>query len=359
MLFSKQTWIKGKPTPVPMKDIKKEKRQYFYIGRSDVNGEKIYFIVSNNIIPRDQNSHIFENKFFNIMRYNTEYDIPQYSVDKLQETVRDSHLYIIKWIQPTMINGTKMWKGKRRGGWHTDPQPHDWIKNSFLPNFRDFYEKCMDDSNIDKHLPIPAGKQNTPIDLEDREHANENDTLSIPENIVTAIDVPFCFDNDAYCAFGNMANATHVFRDELTTEFFFINRHKNMSFIEEEYPELSLSVNGNQFSCALKIVREIFKYKVKSLGAKHEPWMEGNEDDNVVKYIEVQALSAMYTHVVCVYRNLIYDGTFRKCMTLSKESFDWIAREETYLLKCFSIEPCQKVKRAIANKNETKKKQKI
>ena len=26
MLFSKQTWIKGKPTPVPMKDIKKEKR---------------------------------------------------------------------------------------------------------------------------------------------------------------------------------------------------------------------------------------------------------------------------------------------------------------------------------------------
>ena len=355
MLFSKQTWVKDRATPIPMKEIKNEKRQYFYIGRSDVKGQKIYFIVSNNIIPKDQNSHIFENKFFNIMRYNTEYDIPPYSVQRLQETVRDAHLYVIKWIQPTMINGIKMWKGKRRGGMHTDPQSHEWIKDSFFSNFRSFYDQCMDDNNLEKHLPVPAGKKSKPLELEDREHANEDKTVSIPKTLVTAFDVPFCFDNDAYCAFGNMANATHVFGDTIATEFFFINRHKNMSFIEEEYPQLALSVNGNQFSCALQIAREIFKYNIRNLGTKHEPWIVRTEDANIVKYIEIQGLSAMYTHVVCVNNNLIYDGTFRKCMKLSKDSFDWIAREETYLLKCYSIEPSKKLKRAISTKEINKK----
>ena len=36
ILFSKQTWVQGNLSPIPMSDIKKDRRQYFYIGRSDI-----------------------------------------------------------------------------------------------------------------------------------------------------------------------------------------------------------------------------------------------------------------------------------------------------------------------------------
>ena len=157
MLFSKESWVKGKPAPISMRDIKKDKRKYFYIGRSDIKGEKVYFIVSENIIPRDQNSHIFENSFFNSMEYNTEYEIPSFSLQRLQETVRDKPNYVIRWIQPTMVNGIKIFIGKRRNASHTEPQLNDWIKDSFYPLFQPFYDEYMHDANLNKHLPIPAG----------------------------------------------------------------------------------------------------------------------------------------------------------------------------------------------------------
>ena len=90
MLYSKITWSNGQP-PVSKHEIKNESQDYFYIGRSDIKGQKFYFIVSTNIIPHNQNSYIFSNKFLASMGYNSEYDIPLSSVEKLQESVRDAH----------------------------------------------------------------------------------------------------------------------------------------------------------------------------------------------------------------------------------------------------------------------------
>ena len=358
MLFSNHTWLEGKSTPVPISEIKKEGKPYFYIGRSDIKGERVYFLVSKNIIPTDQNSHIFDNKFFMSMGYNTEYPIPQSSVEKLQEIVRDAPLYVINKIQPVIIDGEKKWKGKRRNGSHTEPQPLDWIRDSFMPQFENFYNRCLDDKNINKYLPLPAGKRVKKVMLEDREHYDEENSVVIPECYCTETDVPYCFDTEAFCAFGNMANALQILGDDMGTNFFFINRHKNMTSIQEQYPNINFSVNGNQFLCALQIVREAFKYTIKNLGHNYKPWCDDNMDDGVVKYVQIHAIDAMYTHVICIYKNYIYDGTFRKCIQLSEDSMRWLAKEDTFHLQCYSIEPTKKLKRALHSKHETKQKTK-
>ena len=82
------------------------------------------------------------------MGYNTEYDIPLSSVDKLQEIVRDAPNYVVTKIQPVLINGVKMWKGKRRNGSHTEPQPVAWIKDSFLPHFKWYFDELMDNQYL-------------------------------------------------------------------------------------------------------------------------------------------------------------------------------------------------------------------
>ena len=218
MLYSKITWSNGQP-PVSKHEIKNESQDYFYIGRSDIKGQKFYFIVSTNIIPHNQNSYIFSNKFLASMGYNTEYDIPLSSVEKLQESVRDAHNYLITKIQPVLIKGLKMWKGKRRNGSHTEPQPVAWIKDSFLPHFKWYFDELMDDQYINEHRDVPSGKSPVAM-INDKEHISEEHSTLVPHEYQTNIDVPFCFDNNAYCVFGNMANAMIILGDEMASNFF-------------------------------------------------------------------------------------------------------------------------------------------
>ena len=344
MHFSKRTWSKSTRPPIPQHEINSEKMEQFFIGRSDIKNKKVYFIVSSNIIPRDQKSFVFEDSFFAKMAYNTEYDIPQHSINKLNEVVRDAKNYVIGWIQPCVIDGVKMWRGKKRIGSHTDPQNIDWIKDSFLPAFKPFYDECLDDNNIGKHLPVPNGKRTFEI-------ADASDQCKvIPVEFKTEFSVPFTFDNDAYCAFGNMANALSICEDNMAARFFFANRHKHMPLLTQEYPELKLNLNGNQFHCALQIVRHMFKYNIKRLENTHEPWKDVDTESNVVKYVEIEQQNAAFSHVVCIFKNFIYDGSLTRAITLSYESMLWLCHNEQFYLKCYTIEPCKKVKRALQSK---------
>ena len=56
--------------------------------------------------------------------------------------------------------------------------------------------------------------------------------------------------------------------------------------------------------------------------------------------------------MVCIHKGHIYDGTFRKYMKLSKQAMVWLAKDETFHLKCFALEPSKKLKRALADTTE-------
>ena len=350
MHFSKRTWNQSSKPPIPQHEIDSESLEQFFVGRSDIKGKKIYFIVSSNIIPRDQKSFVFQDSFFARMAYNTEYDIPQYSIDKLNEAIRDAPNYVIVSIQPCIIDGVKMWKGKRKIGSHTEPQSLEWLKSSFLPKFKSFYEDCMDDGNIGKHLKLPSGKKTFDI-------ADPTEQLKeIPPDILTDFSVPFTFGDDAYCAFGNMANAMHIFGDKKAARFFFSNRHKHMPLLQQEYPEVQMNLTGNQFLSALQIVRHMFKYSVKKLEYQHDPCNDDTNDLNVVKYVEIERKDAVYSHVICIHNDFIVDGSLNKVLHLSKESLLWLCDNEEYYLKCYTIEPSKKVKRALASTEQSSSK---
>ena len=107
MRFCKSDWTEGKPYPLPKEDIDNDDRDFFFIGRSDIKGKEVFFIVSDHIIPTDKDSHIFPNSFFMEMQDNEEYEIPQYSKNELFEIVQYAIHSSIEYIVPKMVHGGK------------------------------------------------------------------------------------------------------------------------------------------------------------------------------------------------------------------------------------------------------------
>ena len=344
MCFCKREWKTSKRYPFPKKLIDGDKRDFFYIGRSDIEGKKVYFRVDKAYIPNSADSHVFSNSFFQKMGYNKEYDITEDSKAELVQIVRYGIRSQIDFLRPTIINGKKMWKCKHKGGYFSAPQTYEWIKKNFdTEQFKDTFEMLMDDNNIDGRVPCPAGKPN------DRDRRTDE----IPTKFRVNANVEYCFNGDAYCAFGNMANAMFLFNDYEAASFFFMNRCKKLSDLIQEYTSIPANeTRYNEFIIALRIAREKFGYTTRALAMNHEPWKNVSIDQNVMKYVEIQGYGNAVLHVVCIYNGIIYDGAFGEQIYLSRESMEFIAGDENFLMKSYSLEPSTKRSKGL---DETKK----
>ena len=67
MCLNTKTWDKAKSPPVPLIELNEDDQILFYIGTSEINNHKVYFVVSSNIIPDEQGSYIFSNNFIGLM----------------------------------------------------------------------------------------------------------------------------------------------------------------------------------------------------------------------------------------------------------------------------------------------------
>ena len=131
-----------------------------------------------------------------------------------------------------------------------------------------------------------------------------------------------------------------------------------MALLQDEYQGIEMKLSGNQFASALQIVRSVFKYTIRNLGQHHEPWEHIDDDEGVIKYVEMQEDDNVYTHVVCIHNGFIYDGCFKKALRLSRESMMWLCNDKEFYMKCYSIEASPKVKRALSAKHTKQKKHK-
>ena len=302
MCFCKREWKGGKGYPLPRKEIESDKRDFYYIGRSDIDGKKVYFSVSEYIIPSDKDSHIFPNSFFAKMLNNMEYEIPQSSTDELFLIVQCAIRNSIECIIPTMVDGKKMWKCKHKGGHYSENQSKEWIDENFREDFEDTYEQLVSDEYLEKKIPCPAGKP-------DDERKDDEGKDGIPKHFLANGKVKYCFGDSAYCAFGNMANAMHLLKDDKAASFFFLNRFKKVADLLDSYTTLPEDRrNINRFVTAIRIVREKFGYTTKALEMRHEPWILNKDNENKVMYMEIQAYENPVRHVTCIYNGLIYDG---------------------------------------------------
>ena len=262
------------------------------------------------------------------MSYNVEYEIPQASKDELVEIVQLAIKDRIKSIKPIMVDGVKKFRCKTHGGKTNEVYDQKWIDDNFKELEVEFYDKIMDDKFVDKkYVRLPSGKR-------DNDSGEEEDKNWIPRHLRIDVSVQYTFGDKAYCAFANMANALYILKDTHPADFFFRNRFRNMTDLLEKYTTLNTNVQTpNEFMCALRIAREKFGYTTRFLGVDHKPWKFDNNDLNVVKYVEIQGVSQVVSHVVCIYNQLIFDGTFDTCVKLSKEGMQFICNQSQFWTK--------------------------
>ena len=348
MCVNKERWDTARDYPISETEWQHETSTIFYMGKSEINGEETYFRVSDDYIPLEEESPVFDDSFLNDMGYNIEKPLTSVEENLLREAVTNRPFYQVKWILPVIIDGKKWWKGKRRNGSHTDPQDDSWLKKSFLKTFPDYYAKLHDDVWIDQYVDLPMGYVMN-------SHKPKEDTTIIPLLLKTNIKIKFRFGSKAYCAFGNMANAMSLFNDELAANFFFINRHQSVENLMKSMPKLKFNARKNQFFYAMDICRNKFGYVVRSLGPNYsKPWEDRDTDRNIVKYVEMQAGNNWHEHAVCIYNDVVYDGSFKYGLKLSEATFRYICDDDHVHLRCYSIEQSKKTKRILDKRADSK-----
>ena len=215
-------------------------------------------------------------------------------------------------------------------------QEQVWIEDSFKDDFHDTYAKLLHQDAIGKIEKVPSGKRSKNLS-DTMQYRESQESTDVPKSCNTTMPVRYNFGDKGVCAFGNMANAMSLLGDERAARFFFVNRNKSMDLILEDHPEIKINTNGNKFMCAMLIARQKFGYVMHELDS-HEPWTKHKCNQNVVKFVEIHPISELVTHAVCIHKRYIYDGSLEACLKLRKESFRWLAGNEEFFLKCYSLE---------------------
>ena len=135
MCFCKCEWNEEEAYPLPKAEIEKDDRDFYYIGRSDIDGKKVYLSVSEHIIPTDKDSHILPTSFFLTMQNNEEYEIPDYSKKELYEIVQYAIRTSIDYIIPRMVKGEKKWKLRYKDGQYSKYMTKEWVDEKFGNGF--------------------------------------------------------------------------------------------------------------------------------------------------------------------------------------------------------------------------------
>ena len=343
MKYNPVTWDPSVTKPHCARNVKLAKKDFFYIGRSDIRNNQVYFFVSENMIPdMEEKQPIFTKKFLQNLPENEEMEIEETARMKLLRAVRLFNGMAIEAIIPQKtVNNVKTFHGLQNNGHWDKTIDHEWVEFNFKYRFPDFYKELMLKKNIGKECTIPSGA----IEFEESDNDKEEDNV-VPRKFRGEKEVCFKFENKACCAFGNMANALSLFGDEAASDFFFDNKDNNIQEMKAAYTKSGTEGRLNGFHLAREIVRQKFRYQVRY--QKHSDLIElANENRTKLLYVQLHAVSCAFTHVIVILDNQIIDGTFPCTILLSSESVQWLIQDEHYNFIAYSVEMSMKIKKAI------------
>lgn len=348
MKYNPVTWDPSISKPHCALNVKLAKKDYFYIGRSDIRNNQVYFFVSEFMIPDvDDKQPIFTKKFLQNLPENEEIEIEETARMKLLRAVRlFNGMAIEAIITQKTVNNVKQFHGLQRNGHWDETIDHEWVEFNFKHRFPNYYKTLMLKKSIGKKCTIPAGA------IEFDENENENEEINeVPQKFRGGRDVCYTFENKACCAFGNMANALSLFGDETASDFFFDNKDNDIEQMRAAHTKSGTEVSFNEFHLAREIVRQKFRYQVRYL--KHTDLIElANENKSKLLYVQLHAVTSAFTHVIVILDNQIIDGTFSCTIRCSSESIQWLIQDEHYNFIAYSVEMSLKIKK----KNETEQK---
>ena len=176
----------------------------------------------------------------------------------------------------------------------------------------------MNEDNVGDEFDTPDGA----IELSDSDSEKEIEE-TVPRELLTKEIVHYRFENKNSCAFGNMANGLCTFNDMRAADFFYEHRDKDMDVLRKEYTKIDHKAHINAFHLAREILRQKFKYVVK--------FVKGidlvdlcKEHKNDVLYVMLQPAEAAVSHVVCITKNQILDGTFSHRLKCNEQAIRWL-----------------------------------
>ena len=325
MAFNAYKWDPKVQKPSCVRNVSTDKNEVHYVARSDINRELVYFVVSENIIPKDPPQYIFDDKFLNDMEINKEVPIPQSSKEKLERAVRRFQGQAIFHILPQgVIDGQHVYHGKQKNGHIDKTITQEWIDVNFKDSFPTEYQDMMDPDNVGKSIEVPSGF----IDLSDSE-SDEDEGSKVPSKYLTNRIVRYQFENKNSCAFGNMANAVHLMNDEKAAQFFFAHRNGDMNDLRKAHTKIHQQGSINSFHLAREILRQKFKYNVRFVkGYDLVEIAQSNKQEML--YVMLLPADVIVSHVICIYKGRIVDGTFAKELHCNAETLCWLCNDSDY-----------------------------
>ena len=67
--------------------------------------------------------------------------------------------------------------------------------------------------------------------------------------------------------------------------------------IKKQYPSFNFNMKGNQYFCALQIVRQIYHYQIRNMGPFFKPWKDVDKSDDVVFFAEMASSIKLFPEV--------------------------------------------------------------
>ena len=196
----------------------------------------------------------------------------------------------------------------------------------------------MDKKHVEKSFSVPSGA----IEIDD----SDSDDDDIPKAFRGDKSVKYIFENKAFGAFVNMANALSFFGDDMASDFFFNHHENNLDEMKQKYTKKGTEVSFNSFHVAMEIVRQQFKYQLRFV--KHHDLMNVVEKyKNDVLYVQLHPVSSAFTHVICITNKQIVDGTFSKTLTCTDKAIQWVLKDNHYNFIAYCIEITSKVWRIL------------
>ena len=174
MAFNAYKWDPKYAKPSCVRNVSAEVDEIHYVARSDINREQVFFVVSENIIPKEPPQYVFDARFLNDMELNKEIPIPQSSKEKLEAAVRRFQGKAIHHIYPQgLVDGNYVYHGKQKNGHIDKTITQEWIDVNFKDYFPTEYEELMDPDNVGKKIDLPSGF----LELSDSESDEEEKNL--------------------------------------------------------------------------------------------------------------------------------------------------------------------------------------
>ena len=342
MKFNAHKWDPKRMKPACVKNISAEIDEDHFVGRSDINRVSEYFLVSDNIIPKEPPQYIFNEAFLSDMEINKEVDIDVMSKEKLERSVRTFLGKCIYFIYPQKtVDGIKTFHGKQKNGHIVKDITQEWIDIDFQDRFPTFYEDLMDEDNASDEFETPEGA----CDFSDSDSDKEVED-TVPTVFLTKIDVPYRFENKNSCAFGNMANAVFLFNDTKAADFFYDNKEKNMDQLRQEHTKIDHRAHISAFHLAREILRQKFKYVVKFVkGIDLVELAKSHKND--ILYVMIQPAESAISHVIAITKKQIVDGTFSHRLKCNEESIRWLCNDSDYSFHGYQLQLSPKLQKAL------------